>query len=91
MKLRYIISRIIFLGLLICIINFIYTKYFWIPDLKEYAQMLPDLWYAEDSSDVIYFGESSEFNADLDSEKTSISGFTAQYVVRLHQDLRISD
>lgn len=73
--------RIIFLILLIVGFNFLYQYTLWDKDVIDLGgELLPNLKNAEDSADVIYFAESSNWNShESDSLKKSISQFTADY------------
>ncbi|MBR9861208.1 hypothetical protein GYB22_10780 [bacterium] len=55
--------------------NWVYTQYFWVDDLKKYdAHVLLDLWSKQDTCDVIYLGESSNFSIHPnDTQRYSIS------------------
>lgn len=55
--------------------NWIYRKYFWINDLHKYdAHVLIDLWDCQDTADIIYLGESSNFSINPnDTQRLSIS------------------
>lgn len=55
--------------------NWVYTKYLWESDLKKYdAHVLLELFERQDTADVLYFGESSNFSINPnDTQRLSIS------------------
>ncbi|MFT5725258.1 MAG: hypothetical protein ACI9JN_002382 [Bacteroidia bacterium] len=69
-RISYIVKksviRLVFVGLLLVIFNKIYTHYFWLNDLDEHGPMLYNLQQVQDTSDVLYFGESSNFTTHPD-------------------------
>ncbi len=74
-KLKYIAPRLILLLLFAFVFNQIYTKFFWEDDLLKYdAHVLLELYEREDSCDILYFGESSNFSIHPDdTQRLSIS------------------
>ncbi len=73
--------RLVLLVVIFLLANFIYKKTFWQKDLEaSNGEILTDLLNAQDSADVIYMGESSNFTTyKNDTCKKSISDFTADY------------
>lgn len=65
--------------------NAIYTKAFWRSDLDEYADVLPVVLDLQDSCDVLYFGESSNFSyhPTRDSLQDRISDFISYHFPEL--------
>lgn len=78
---KKIIPRIILLFALLIIFNLIYEHTFWKKDVVELGgELLPVLKNAQDSADVIYFAESSNWSTHKDDTNTkSISELTAEY------------
>lgn len=68
------------------IMNFVYTRWFWMDDLRKHAETLPDLLEAQDSCEILYFGESSNFsfNPEKDSLKDRISDFIGYHFNGIH-------
>ncbi|MDQ3046841.1 MAG: hypothetical protein M3R27_04775 [Bacteroidota bacterium] len=82
MKVLYkIISRILLLTVVVFLCNFAYRKTLWKEDLKTTgAELLEQIIHAQDSADVIYFAESSNWSThEKDTIKKSISEFTSEY------------
>ncbi len=72
--------RIFVLLLLFVVMNEVYKATFWRSDMEKEGFLLLDLATAQDSADVIYFGESSNFTThESDSIEKSISEFAATY------------
>lgn len=73
--------RLPLLALLLVVSNAFYTKYFYTEDLDKYGQMLLDVQRLEDSCDVLYFGESSNFSyhPTRDSLEDRISDFISYH------------
>lgn len=71
----YFLGRLLVLLLFVWLLNFLYTKFLWEDDLRTYdAHLLLELMDKQDSSDVIYFGESSNFSIHPDdTQRLSIS------------------
>lgn len=66
--------------------NWVYTKFFWMNDLDNEAEMLYELINIQDTCDVLYFGESSNYsyNPTTDSLQDPISDFISYH----YPDLR---
>lgn len=77
--------RLLFIATLLPLFNLVYTRYFWKDDLQKHADMLYDLLLLQDSCEVLYFGESSNFsyNAEKDSLHHRISDFISYYYPQL--------
>jgi hypothetical protein len=73
--------RLVLVLILLLLFNEIYKRYFWKDDLDSESPLLLDLQRFEDSADVIYFGESSNFsyNPYKDSLQDRISDFISYY------------
>lgn len=73
--------KIALLLLLLPLFNYIYTQYYWKDELANEADVLLDLMQLQDSCEVLYFGESSNFsyNAEKDSLTDRISDFISYY------------
>lgn len=73
--------RVFVILLFLPLFNALYTRFFWKEDLKNEADMLLDLMALQDSCEVLYFGESSNFsyNAEKDSLKDRISDFISYH------------
>lgn len=69
--------RLVYIGLLFLGCNFFYSKYLWPVELKKEAPLMIKLTEEAKKSDVIYFGESSNFsfNPYTDTLSYSISEF----------------
>lgn len=67
--------------LLLPLFNYIYTQYYWKEELAQDADVLLDLIQLQDSCEILYFGESSNFsyNAEKDSLTDRISDFISYY------------
>lgn len=78
---KKIIPRVILLIALLAVFNLIYERTFWKKDIvKLGGELLPVLKNAQDSADVIYFAESSNWSTHKDDTITkSISEFAAEY------------
>lgn len=76
-----VVMRIVVILAFLPVFNAIYTHYFWKDDLAAEADMLLDLMALEDSCEILYFGESSNFsyNAEKDSLKDRISDFIGHH------------
>jgi hypothetical protein len=75
---KKIALRVLALLLILFVLNVIYKRTFWMKDLDNHADMLYELLTRQDTCDVLYFGESSDFHCDsLDVDKRPISRFTA--------------
>ncbi|MBI1184813.1 hypothetical protein GC194_11100 [bacterium] len=73
---KNIIIRLSFLVLLWAGLNYIYGNTLWYNDIDQHADTLENLWPEEDSSDIIYFGESSNFYQEHpDTPKVRISNY----------------
>ena len=78
LELRHIALKLLWRLLLVAALvigfNQLYSAYFWEDDLDIHAPMLPNLLAMQDTCDVLYFGESSNFTtASVDTNKASIS------------------
>jgi hypothetical protein len=80
------VIKIALLLLLLPLFNSIYKQYYWKAELAQDADVLLDLIQLQDSCEVLYFGESSNFsyNAEKDSLTDRISDFISYY----YSDLR---
>lgn len=72
----YITTRLLVVLVLALIGNWIYATFLWEADLKKYdAHVLLELLERQDTADVLYFGESSNFSIHpADTQRHSISG-----------------
>jgi hypothetical protein len=62
------------------VMNEVYRFFFFKKDLYQHTPMTIQLDVARDKADVVYFGESSNYSyAESDSDKRSISEFTASF------------
>jgi hypothetical protein len=77
MIIRRIGIRILLLVGILLAAQWIYSNWFWEDDLWEYGQMLTDLQTMQDTAEVLYFGESSNFSyhPTRDSLQDRISDF----------------
>jgi hypothetical protein len=80
-----ILIRVALLTAIFFLANFIYEKTLWKQDLESGdGKILTDLLNAQDSADVIYMGESSNFSTHKnDTCLKSISDFAADYFPKL--------
>lgn len=77
---KKIIPRIVAIIVLLVGFNFVYQKYFYKKDLIKNSDIIENLWKIQDSCEVIYFGESSNFTTSpRDFNKNRISEFIAEY------------
>jgi hypothetical protein len=77
---KRIIARLCLLTAILLLVNLCYKNTFWIGDLDKHADMLWEQLHHEDTCDVLYFGESSDFHTDsTDINKKSISHLTSEY------------
>jgi hypothetical protein len=77
---KKIILRLCLLTILVLVLNAVYKLSFWKPDLDQHADMLYEQMRQEDSCDILYYGESSDFHTDSsDHCKESISRLTSGY------------
>jgi len=83
--LKKIFFRVLLLAVIFLVANFIYEKTLWQQDLKSSdGKILTDFLNAQDSADVIYLGESSNFAVgENDTCAKNISAFTADYFPKL--------
>lgn len=73
-KVKHIAIRILAVVLVFALANFIYSKTLWFSDVDQYSDTLENLWPHQESSDIIYFGESSNFYQEHpDTPKVRIS------------------
>ena len=73
--LSYIVPRLVFLCLLMLALNAFYTRFLWERDLKKYdAHLLLELREREDTADIFYLAESSNFSIHpKDTQRMPIS------------------
>jgi len=87
---RHIINialKLVLLGLMLVILNIIYGASLWFYDVDTHSDTLENLWPHQYDSDVIYFGESSNFYVEHpDTPKVRIS----DYLNRRIEELRIN-
>ena len=77
---RKLFLKVIVLILILVSINEIYHFTLFKTDLQRHCPMTMQLDVARENADVVYFAESSNYSyAESDSDKRSISEFTAQY------------
>jgi hypothetical protein len=78
--------RLVFIAGILVLSNAVYTHFFWRNDLYNEAEMLLELLEIQDSSDVLYFGESSNFsyNPHSDSLQDPISDFISYHYPELN-------
>lgn len=77
---KKITLRLLLISALLWLLNEVYKRTFWKDDLDKHADMLLELLNQQDSCDILYFGESSDFHTDsTDNDKSSISRFAAEY------------
>lgn len=75
-----ILSRILLAVVLFFVMNLVYIKFFYKKDLDKTCAYLNTLRSVEHESEILYFGESSNFTTDsLDQDKSKISEFIAAY------------
>jgi hypothetical protein len=78
--LKKITFRLLLVLAILLLLNEVYKRAFWKSDLDKHADMLWELLKQQDSCDILYFGESSDFHTDsADHNKSSISRFAAGY------------
>ncbi|MGB0430032.1 MAG: hypothetical protein ACPGLV_06125 [Bacteroidia bacterium] len=83
-KVKHIAIRIFALGLVFALVNFIYSKTLWFSDVDQYSDTLENLWPHQDFSDIIYFGESSNFYQEHpDTPKVRISDYLNRMIPEL--------
>ncbi len=77
---KKILFRISFLCLLILLMNFIYSKFFYEADIQKHSEIINLVRDIPNSADIIYIGESSNttFRAD-DIDKRYISAFVGDF------------
>ncbi|MBP6721645.1 MAG: DUF4843 domain-containing protein, partial [Bacteroidia bacterium] len=79
-ELKKIAPKIALLAALLLGMNLIYRQWLYPADRKAYSESAELVNAVQDSAEIIYLGESSNFTiADQDVEKLSISQFLAQY------------
>lgn len=67
-------ARLVALILLGVVFNVVYKNFLWMEDLDNHGPMLFNLKQVQDISDILYFGESSNFTtAESDESKASVS------------------
>ena len=73
--LRIILLLIILIGL-----NKLYVQFLFERDLQEYSPVINKVRAVDDTAQIVYFGESSNFTfKDIDVDKRSISDFISEY------------
>lgn len=78
--LKKVLIRFLCLLVIITALNFVYTKTFYQNDLIEKSKEIVEIWNTQDSTDVYYFGESSNVTyRESDSIKKSISEITNSF------------
>ena len=78
-EIKKVIKKLVFLGMLVTGLNFIYKATLWKEDIREHADIMETLKSLADSCDVLYFGESSNFsNREDDIDKSRISDFISR-------------
>lgn len=83
-KIKHIAIRILAVVLVFVLANFIYSKTLWFSDVDQYSDTLENLWPHQDRSDIIYFGESSNFYQEHpDTPKVRISDYLNRMVPEL--------
>ncbi|NLF41884.1 MAG: DUF4843 domain-containing protein, partial [Bacteroidales bacterium] len=82
---KKILLKISFLFLLIIIVNFIYSKWFYETDIQEHSEIINLVRDIPNNADIIYIGESSNitFRGD-DIDKRPISAFVGDYFPELN-------
>lgn len=79
-ELKKIAPKVLLLLLLLVGMNWIYKQFLWPSDVQSYSEAAQLVQAVQDSSEVLYLGESSNFTiADEDVDKLSISQFLGQY------------
>lgn len=79
-ELKKIAPKIVLLAVLLLGLNFLYEQWLFPADRKAYSESAELVNAVQDSAEILYLGESSNFTiADQDVEKLSISQFLAQY------------
>ena len=74
-------SRVLALTALLVVLNFVYGKTLWFKDIDAHSDTLENLWPYQDSSDYLYFGESSNFyHEHIDSPKIRISDWVDRLI-----------
>ncbi|MFW5803873.1 MAG: hypothetical protein ACOCWG_01425 [bacterium] len=77
---RKILIRILIITSMMIFFNFIYEKYFQENDIQEHSSIINLVRQVQDSSKIIYLGESSNFTSHPgDTNKQSISQMIADY------------
>ncbi|MBI3142146.1 MAG: hypothetical protein HYZ16_04915 [Bacteroidetes bacterium] len=74
--LQKISVKLLYFIALLAVVNAVYGRWLWYDDVDKYADTLENLWPHQDRSQVIYFGESSNFHqAYPDTPKQRISDY----------------
>jgi len=82
---KKILYKIFFLFIVLIILNFIYSKWFYESDIQKYSSIINLVRDVPNDADIIYVGESSNttFRSD-DFDKRSISAFMGDYFPQLN-------
>ncbi len=79
-ELKKIAPKIVLLAGMLIAMNLVYQRYLFPSDRKAYSESAELVQAVQDSAEILYLGESSNFTiADEDVDKLSISQFLAQY------------
>jgi hypothetical protein len=77
---KKVLARLLVVIVALWAYNRLYKMLFWEKDLDEHAYMLLDLTQVQDTSDMLYFGESSNFSFHPDDKvKRRISDFISDH------------
>lgn len=77
--LRYIFIRLGLLATIIFASNALYKRIFYLDDVNKFNPTLHNLWINEPGSDIIYFGESSNFHLEKpEAKKVRISDYVQE-------------
>ncbi len=83
--LKKLFYKTIQLCLLLIVINFIYTKWFYENDIQKYSELINTVRDVPNDADVIYLGESSnKTSREDDIDKRGISDFIGDYFPNLN-------
>ena len=81
---KYTSMRVLLVGLLIILANFLYRITFYKKDIAKHGDILENLWVVPPDTEAIYFGESSNFHeSPRDTMKFRISGMIDTLVPKL--------
>jgi hypothetical protein len=71
---KYILTRVLAVIILIALSNIVYKYTFWKDDINKHCDILENLWAVDSKDEAIYFGESSNFHkAENDTSRHRIS------------------